>query len=193
MPRQIALLRGINVGGNRIIKMEQLRAIFTAAGARDVETYIQSGNVVFSHPRPAAARFEEAIAEAMGFAVPVVLRDADEMATLSHPFDDDKHVHVMFAASPLALVEVTALRPERYVVAEREIYVYLPDGAGRSRLAAALGKLPVTARNWRTVQQLCAMARQPVEMTSGAARPTPDATATARRAGSGAGPRRPRR
>ena len=191
MPRHIALLRGINIGGNRIIKMEKLRAIFTAAGARDVETYIQSGNVVFSHPRPAAARFEKAIAEEMGFDVPVVLRGADQMATLSHPFDDDKHVHVMFAAAPLALIEVTAIRPERYVVAEREIYVYLPDGVGRSRLAAALGKLPVTARNWRTVQQLCAMASQPAEVTSGAARPTPDATA--RRPGSGAGTRRPRR
>lgn len=163
MPRHVALLRGINVGGNRILKMEKLRAIFTAAGARDVETYIQSGNVVFSHPHPTAARFEQAIAAATGFDVPVVLRGADEMARLSHPFDDDKHVHVMFAATPLAPVLVSAIRPERYVVAEREIYVYLPNGVGRSKLAAALGKLPVTARNWRTVQQLCAMAMQPVK------------------------------
>jgi uncharacterized protein (DUF1697 family) len=161
MPRYVALLRGINVGGNRIIKMEQLRAIFTAAGARDVETYIQSGNVVFSHPRPTAARFEKAIAEATGFDVPVMLRGADEMAALSHPFDDDQHVHVMFAAAPLTRVEVTAVRPERYVVAERELYVYLPNGVGRSKLAAALGKLPVTARNWRTVRQLCELATRP--------------------------------
>lgn len=160
MPRFVAMLRGINVGGNRIIEMETLRAIFAGAGAKDVATYIASGNVVFSHPRPTAARFEAAIAAATRFDVPVMLRSAKEMVALAHPFDDDAHVHVMFAAAPLAKVAVAATKPEAYVVAGREIYVYLPRGIGTSKLAVALGKLPVTARNWRTVQQLHAMAIQ---------------------------------
>jgi uncharacterized protein (DUF1697 family) len=159
--KYIALLRGINVGGNRIIKMADLRTMFVAAGARDVETYIQSGNVVFSHPRPTVARFEKAIAAATGFDVQVVLRSAAEWAELAHPFELDAHVYAYFLPAAAAL-DVVATGPERYVVKQREVFVYLPNGAGRSKLAAAIGKaLPTaTARNWRTVQQLRAMAIQ---------------------------------
>lgn len=162
MGRHIALLRGINVGGNRIIKMTDLRAMFVAAGAKDVETYIQSGNVVFSHPRPTAARFEKEIAKQTGFAVPVVLRSADEWKALAHPFAEDEHVHVLFLPAAVAAVGVVATAPEAYVARGREVFVYLPNGMGRSKLAGALGKaLPdATARNWRTVQQLLAMALQ---------------------------------
>jgi uncharacterized protein (DUF1697 family) len=161
MPRFVAFLRGINVGGNRIIKMEKLREIFAGAGAKDVATYIQSGNVVFSHPRPTATRFTTAIADATGFEVPVMLRSAPEMVAISHPFPDDAHVHVMFAAAPLAVAAAT--HPEAYVVKGRDIYLYLPNGLGNSKLAVTLGKLPVTTRNWRTVQQLHAMAIQSVK------------------------------
>ena len=160
----IALLRGINVGGNRIIKMEALRAMFVAAGARDVATYIQSGNVVFSHPRPTAAKLEKVIKDKTGFDVPVVLRTADEWAALAHPFADDEHVHVFFLATAAA-VDIVATKPETYAVKGRDVFVYLPNGVGRSKLAGALGKaLPAaTARNWRTVQQLHAMAIQSVK------------------------------
>jgi uncharacterized protein (DUF1697 family) len=159
--KHIALLRGINVGGNRIIKMADLRAMFVAAGARDVETYIQSGNVVFSHARPTAVRFEQEIAKQTGFTVQVVLRTAEEWAALAHPFELDQHVHVFFLQTAAAL-DVVATAPERYVVKQRDVLVYLPDGVGRSKLAGAIGKaLPAaTARNWRTVQQLGAMAIQ---------------------------------
>jgi uncharacterized protein (DUF1697 family) len=163
MPRFVALLRGINVGGNRIIKMEKLREIFAGAGAKDVATYIQSGNVVFSHPRPTALRFERAITEATGFAVPVMLRSAAEMNAIAHPFADDAFTHVMFAAAPLENIAVAATAPEAFVVAGRDIYLYLPNRLGNSKLAVALGKLPVTARNWRTVQQLRAMTIQSAE------------------------------
>jgi uncharacterized protein (DUF1697 family) len=159
--RHIALLRGINVGGNRIIKMADLRTMFVAAGARDVETYIQSGNVVFSQARPTAARFEKEIAKQTGFAVQVVLRTAEEWAALAHPFERDEHVHVFFLAAAAPL-DVKATAPEAYLVKQRDVFVYLPDGVGRSKLAGAIGKaLPTaTARNWRTVQQLAAMAIQ---------------------------------
>ena len=159
MARHIALLRGINVGSSRIIKMADLREMFVAAGARDVETYIQSGNVVFSHPRPTAARFEKEIAKRTGFDVTVVLRTADEWRALAHPFDGDEHVHVFFLAAATPC-KVVASSPEAYEVRGRDVFVYLPNGMGRSKLAGALGRaLPTaTARNWRTVQQLRAMA-----------------------------------
>lgn len=160
--RHVALLRGINVGGNRSIKMADLRAMFEAAGARDVVTYIQSGNVVFSHPRPTAAGFEHQIARATGFAVPVVLRTAAQWAKLAHPFEDDDPVHVFFLPAPVKRLDVVAAAPEAYVTKGREVFAYLPNGAGRSKLAASLGKaLPqATARNWRTVRQLHALAVQ---------------------------------
>lgn len=159
MSRHVALLRGINVGGNRIIKMADLRAIFEAAGARDVETYIQSGNVVFGHDRPTAARFEKQIAKATGFDVPVVLRTAAEWAALAHPYDTGEHVHVFFLPAAPAAVKVVAAAPEAYAVRGRDVFLYLPNGIGRSKLAGALMKaLPAaTARNWRTVEQLTAM------------------------------------
>lgn len=154
--RHIALLRGINVGGNRIIKMADLRAIFEAAGARDVETYIQSGNVVFSDARPSAARFEKQIAKATGFDVPVVLRTAAEWAAIAHPYEQGEHVHVFFLPAAPGAVKVVAAAPEAYVVKGRDVFLYLPNGIGRSKLAGALMKaLPTaTARNWRTVEQL---------------------------------------
>ena len=84
MPAYVALLRGINVGGNRMIKMADLRTVFVAADADDVATHIQSGNVVFTHParseRTLAAELEKRIAKAAGFPVPVVLRTAGQLA-----------------------------------------------------------------------------------------------------------------
>lgn len=157
--RHVALLRGINVAGHRIVKMEDLRTIFATAGAKDVKTYIQSGNVVFSHARPNAARFARAIAEETGLDdIGITLRTAAEWKTLAHPFPDDAAVHVFFADAPVKL-DLEAKSPERYVVRGREVYLYLPDGIGRSKLAGAVAKaLPAaTARNWRTVQQLLAM------------------------------------
>jgi uncharacterized protein (DUF1697 family) len=160
--RYIALLRGINVGGNRIIKMADLRAMFVAAGATDVETYIQSGNVVFTHWRASSAKLEERIAKDTGFDVPVVLRTAAEWTALidANPFTTcGEHLHVFFLpkATPCTVV---ATKPERYETVDREVYACLPNGLGRSKLAVALMKaLPTaTARNWRTVQQLHAMA-----------------------------------
>jgi uncharacterized protein (DUF1697 family) len=163
--RHIALLRGINVGGKRIIKMADLRAMFVAGGAREVQTYIQSGNVVFWHSRPTAARFEKIIAKQTGLDVPVILRSADEWAALAHPFADDDHVHVFFLAAPPKLSSVVAAPPEAYVVSGRDVLVYLPNGIGNSKLAGALMRaMPgATARNWRTVQQLRAMTIQSAE------------------------------
>jgi uncharacterized protein (DUF1697 family) len=156
--KHVALIRGINVGAHHRMKMETLRKCFAAAGARDVQTYIQSGNVVFSHAKPDAAKLAKAIADETGFDVGVVVRTATEWKKLAHPFPDDEHVHVFFTADPAKLA-IDAKGTERYVVKGREVYLYLPDGIGRSKLAGAVAKaLPqATARNWRTVQQLLAM------------------------------------
>src|SRR3989442_3526921 len=80
MARQIALLRGVNVGGNKRVEMARLRALLEELGYRDVRTYVNSGNVVFSGPRRSEEHLEAEIAQTFGFEVPVVLRTRDELA-----------------------------------------------------------------------------------------------------------------
>jgi len=174
MARYVALLRGINVGGHRKVRMEDLRAWVAAAGARDVATYIQSGNVVFAHPARSSTKLADelaaAIAKASKLEIGVVVRSVDEWAQViaRQPFADaeDAQLHVAFlAAAPpadaLAALDATRFAPEAWRLVGRELYLYLPDGMGRSKLAAAIARpkalATATARNWRTVLQLHAM------------------------------------
>ena len=173
MTVSVALLRGINVGGHRKVPMPALRDLFVGAGYSDVTTYIQSGNVVFAHPpRPPdelRAGLEALIADAMGFDVPVMLRSRDEMAAVvarnPYPGVEAAKLHVLFVsddipADALDAIDVERFAPETLVLSDQEIYLYLPDGMGRAKLPAALGRLTVatTARNWRTVEKLLELA-----------------------------------
>jgi uncharacterized protein (DUF1697 family) len=176
MPRYAAMLRGINVGGKNILPMKDLAALFAKAGAREVETYVQSGNVVFDAAASAAARFpaliEAAISKQFGFSSPVILRSAEELAKIakSHPAHvggmDTKPLHVMFLAdSPdpkrVAALDAKRSPPDTFTVTGREIYLHLPNGVARSKLTNAyfdsrLGTV-TTLRNWNTVLRLCEM------------------------------------
>jgi len=174
MPIYIAMLRGINVGGHKKIKMDQLRASFEGLGFEQVKTYIQSGNVIFKakklSPIALSKRIAEKIFSDFGFPVPVISRSSDEMATAieRNPFlkergIDHEKLHVMFlseAPAPAAfkkLADLTAA-PNQCRSADKEIYFYLPNGVSQS----VLMKSPVdqilavvtTTRNWRTVNTL---------------------------------------
>ena len=172
----VALLRGINVGGKHPLPMASLRATLEAAGCAEVRTYIQSGNAVFRHDEADEASLRElleaAIAETAGFAVPVVLRTAAEWeATVAaNPYSaggtDPKALHVVFLLEPPASGALDALdldrfAPEELTVVGREVHLLLPDGIGRSKLAAALTDRKLgavaTVRNWNTVVKLQAM------------------------------------
>ncbi len=168
----VALLRGINVGGRRSVPMAGLRDLFAEAGARDVRTYIQSGNVVFGHTKAADALrhdLERRIEAATGHEVTVVLRTARQLATVvaHNPFPDAKPstLHVGFLNDRPAKAAITAVDPARFapeamVVVGRELYLHLPNGMGRAKLPPALAKLrtPITVRNWKTVTTLADMA-----------------------------------
>ena len=169
MTTSVALLRGINVGGNRKVLMADLRAIFLDAGLTAVETYIQSGNVVFdgdtSTSAPLVVELEHRIETAMGFHVAVVLRDGRELQVVvaNNPFTDAdprELVVAFFSSDPgpsaLARLEPLAVAPERLELQGKDLYLHLPYGSGRSKLAQALSSLraPPTARNWRTVTKL---------------------------------------
>ncbi|HEV7639763.1 MAG TPA: DUF1697 domain-containing protein [Gaiellaceae bacterium] len=169
MPRQLALLRGVNVGRNKRVEMTRLRALLEELGYRDVRTYVNSGNAIFSGPSRSEAHLEAAIAKAFGFEVPVVLRSRDELADIvqANPLrdiatDPAKYLVLFCAAKASTGLDPGDFAPETFHVRGREMYLWAPGGIGTSPLAKALAAESVvdksTARNWRTVEKLLALA-----------------------------------
>jgi len=149
--RYVALLRGINVNGHNIIKMEPLRASFEGLGLRNVQTYVQSGNVVFEAREKAAARLSEEIAKRIhgdfGFPVAVLLKTSAELQRIidENPFlhqvgIDQSKLHVTFLSAPAPKtagthLDALAVKPEQFHIHGREIYLYCPNGYGRTKLS----------------------------------------------------------
>jgi uncharacterized protein (DUF1697 family) len=176
MARQVALLRGVNIGPRNRIAMPELRGALEAAGFGDVATYIQSGNVVLSSgakPDAVARGVEAAIANRFGLEIAVVVRTRAELAAVvgNDPFgdsvDEPKRFQVTFLDAPLSRdvvskIEASAARGERVVVGKREVYAWHPAGVGRSKLATLLAGrslgVTATARNWTTVTTLLGLA-----------------------------------
>ncbi|MEU8624733.1 DUF1697 domain-containing protein [Streptomyces sp. NPDC048669] len=181
MTMYAALLRGINVGGHRKVPMAELRTLLTGLGHGDVRTHLQSGNAVFSSDsddeNALAAGLEQAIAQQFGFDVPCLVRDGGYLAAVAAacPFPaaelEAKQLHVTYFDQPVdaarfAPLDAAAFLPEEFRLGDRALYLYAPDGLGRSKLGAALARpslnkgLTGTSRNWNTVTTL-------VEMTGG--------------------------
>lgn len=175
----IALLRGINVGGHKPVPMGELRALCAQLGLTDVQSYIQSGNLLFGSGQPATAAsiesaLEGAIAERFGFPVDVLVRDASAWPALvaGNPLRTESEKQPSLVMLALAKRRpdpgaVTALRGraqagERIEAAGEAIWIHFAGGAGRSKLSPGLiDRLvgsPVTTRNWRTVLKLAELA-----------------------------------
>jgi uncharacterized protein (DUF1697 family) len=180
MPVYIALLRGVNVGGHGRVPMKDLTSWVADAGATAVKTYLQSGNVVFQTDIDSMPDFadalEERIASALGLDIRVMLRSRDEMEKVAakNPFlkvtTDPKALHVNFLAGRPEAAVVKGLTappgPDQFRVIGREIYLYCPNGVGRTKLNDAFFKklrVVCTSRNWNTVTNLVALARQMAE------------------------------
>ncbi len=152
--------------------MADLKARFAEAGGENVVTYIQSGNVVFTHaarsPDKLGADLARRIEAMTGFTVPVVVRTAAELAAVvgNNPFPGkEPTLHVTFlSADPpsgtLDAVDAAAFAPEEFALVGRQIYLHLPNGMARTKLPQALDVFPtpVTTRNWRTVCKLAELA-----------------------------------
>lgn len=175
--RFVVLLRGINVGGHNRVPMADLRDALAAHGFGDVSTYIASGNVLLD----AGDRLEavvvddvaEVVAERFGLSIPIVARAVTDWPAIlsANPFPDaeaePKLLHVSLcdrAPEPEAIAgfDADAHAPDRLEVIGRELYLWYPNGAGRSKLTGALleRKLEVTttARNWSTMLKLAELA-----------------------------------
>jgi uncharacterized protein (DUF1697 family) len=175
MARQVALLRGINVGGNKQVPMARLREVFTELGHSDVKTYVNSGNVVFGGRKASARRIEDAMEEAFGWRIPIVLRTREELLAVvaANPLGEQATtlsrylVSFSGAAEPIDATKMDGVTPgrnEAYEIIGREAYMWLPDGVQSSPLAKAFvdrrfGHV-LTARNWRTVEKLLAMTEE---------------------------------
>lgn len=175
--RHVALLRGINVGGKNLLPMAELAALFEAAGAHEVSTYIQSGNVLFSATAAGAtkvvAQVEAALGERFERPMPVVLRSREELAAVveANPFlargAEPRFLYVAFLAQRPAAARVKQLDPERsppdaFELLGRELFLQLPNGAGKTKLTndyldRTLDTVS-TVRNWNTVTKLFALA-----------------------------------
>jgi uncharacterized protein (DUF1697 family) len=178
----VALLRGVNVGGKNKVPMKELRALASTLGYRDVETYIQSGNVVFSaddtDTEDARVTLEGAIAREMGVncEVVVLLREEVDEVMAADPFTDEvdsRRVHMVFRTTQYGpedaeRIDEAARRAglkgsrDQVTFAGRTLYLWTPDGYGRSELAAQLSRLGGrgTARNRATVQNLAELMKR---------------------------------
>jgi len=174
------MLRGINVSGQKTIKMEDLRASFGALGFSMVRTYVQSGNVVFEAPKTSTTSLSVKIGEKIlsdyGFSVPLVLRTSEEMKKILrvNPFlkergIDRSKLHVTFlselpAKAALGKLDGLNVLPDQFRVKGREIYLYCPNGYGRTKLSNVafekLLSLEATTRNWKTVNTLAEMSSE---------------------------------
>jgi uncharacterized protein (DUF1697 family) len=179
MPRQIALLRGINLASRNRIAMGELRELLTGHGYGDVRTLLQSGNVVLTSdlaPERLARALEDQIAAALGVAPAVVVRTREELADVvaRDPFgpvaDDPRRYQVSFLSGEpdqqaVREIEAVDVAPERVAFSGREIYAWHPEGIQRSPLVKLLSEqrlgVAATARNWNTVTKLLDMAGQP--------------------------------
>ena len=174
----VALFRGINVGGKNALPMKELTAVLGDLGARDVKTYIQSGNAVFASPKKDILRLSKSIGREIekrrGFEPHVLLLEAKdiERAISKNPFPDattePRTLHAGFLASAPAKPNLKALeslktKSERFRLINKVFYLHAPDGVGRSKLAANAEKLlgvPMTDRNWRTVCKIRELAEE---------------------------------
>lgn len=174
MKTHLVLLRGINVSGQKLIKMEDLRHLLSDAGFQNVTTYIQSGNVIFGHPETSKAKVGAKVAalikEKYGWDVGIIVRNLEELAQsidgnlfLNEPDVNLKQLYVAFLSeqpSPenIAKFEAFDIQQDQAIFGEGVLYLKYHDSAANTKLSNALieNKLKVvaTSRNWNTTLKL---------------------------------------
>jgi uncharacterized protein (DUF1697 family) len=187
MPVWISMLRGVNVGAHNRVKMEPLRALYKSLKLEDPRTYVQSGNVIFrsreKNPTLLAKKIQDAIERTFKMRPDVILRSTVELkkAIVANPFAGRREIEpgkllVTFLADEPGSEAHAALaglkeHPEELHLKGRELYIYFPDGAGKSKLPWSkldkLLKTQGTARNWNSVTKMLEMAEEMEAESSG--------------------------
>lgn len=178
MPNFIALLRGINVSGQKLIKMTDLKSLFEKTGYKNVSTYIQSGNVIFTSDHKNTAKLESKISTAIkkkfGFDVVVIVITPEviDYVLKNNPFIKKKkeieRLYVTFLSDKPSEENINKLgavnySPEEYFIDQKLIYLYYPNGIGKAKLSNHLFenklKVAATTRNWKTINKLFEMTK----------------------------------
>jgi uncharacterized protein (DUF1697 family) len=176
MNSYISMLRGINVSGQKKIKMEELKKLYESLGFSDVQTYIQSGNVIFKSSEKDASklagRIKQKMKQIFGFDVSIIIRTKDELEELikNNPFTkkDASKLHVTFLSTlpisvPVDEINKVKSEAEEFFIADQAIYLFCPNGYGRSKLSNTFFEkkllVSATTRNWGTVKSLFNMAK----------------------------------
>ena len=173
MNQQLALMRGINVGGKHCLPMKELVSFFESAGCKNVRTYIQSGNVVFEHAErwgtDQAKLIAAEIAQRKGFTPHILILSKREFleSQSGNPFptDEGKHLHCFFLDAQPKQPKLDRLHglksdTEQFALIKKAFYLFAPEGIGRSRMASAVESalgVHATARNWNTMTKLATM------------------------------------
>lgn len=170
MKTWIALLRGINVGGKNIVPMKQLKALMEAQGFSRVNSYIQSGNLVFDSPKRPEGEIGALIEKAFGFRPFVLILDREELLQADRhcPYrsDQGKTIHFFFLEnaphSPkLELLDAVKKDSEGYALIDKVFYLHTPEGFGTSKLVEKIDRAfpntRITARNLNTINKLMGM------------------------------------
>lgn len=179
----IALLRGINVSGQKAIKMNDLMMICDSLTFKQPSTYLQSGNIIFVYeitdPKTIANKIATAILERYNFEVSVLVRTIDEFKSIvaNNPYiskleiDIDK-LHITFLSdypkdNEVSKIEINKEDNELFMIKEREVYLYCPNGYGRTKLTNQTFerklKVITTTRNWKTTCALLEIAMGKME------------------------------
>ncbi len=172
MPVFLSILRGINVSGQKQIKMVDLKKLYEELGFKNVKTFIQSGNVVFESNSAAklSQKIEEKIKAHYSFDVPVIIRTKEELqrAIDHNPFLKKKNIaldklHITFLAEQpekenIKATEVYDYAPDEFHISDKEVYVYCPNGYGNTKINNTFFekklKVGATTRNWKTSNEL---------------------------------------
>jgi uncharacterized protein (DUF1697 family) len=180
MNTYVAILRGINVGGKRMIKMDALKQLFANLGFSNVETYIQSGNVFFQCKKTSeeklAATIAKEIEKIFAFDAPTIVKNVDELKQIiaKNPFVKDSKkqadfFHVTFLATTPAKANVDSIAKlnfadDAFAIIDKAVYLYCPNSYSNSKLTNGFfeNKLKViaTTRNWKTCNELVSIAEK---------------------------------
>ena len=180
MGTYISILRGINVSGQKMIKMDTLKEMYEDLHFTNVQTYIQSGNVIFqyiqSEQMDLGQRISNELMKRFGYEIPVIVLDTIELKKITerNPFSNDKikdisHLYVTFLSNNAERIDNTLIYQkkageEEFEITEKAVYLYCPNGYGRTKLTNTFfeNKLKVgaTTRNWKTTIELLRIAEE---------------------------------
>jgi uncharacterized protein (DUF1697 family) len=178
METYISMLRGINVSGHNMIKMDLLKKMYAALKYKNIQSYIQSGNIIFqtgkTNPKDLEKKIAKKIVEEFGFEIPVLVKTQEELSAVlqANPFihthgEELNKLHITFLSDSPEKIHADKVKdlhflPDEFFLSGDAVYLYCPNGYGQTKLNNNFFenklKVKATTRNWKTLSELSNMA-----------------------------------